>query len=478
MIVDLFAGPGGWSEGLRSLGLADVGFEWDAAACATRAAAGHLTVRADVADYPTEPLRSRVEGLIASPPCQAFSVAGKQQGRPTAFLAALEGRYDAEAVRADIAGQLVVREAWELDKAKLSDEHPEWWEERTIDLGGELVVEEYLTDEGRAAVVALIGPPPEVEDERGMFMAEVVRWADDLRPEWIACEQVPPGLGMWQLFARWLGERGYSTWCGVLNAADYGVPQTRRRAILMASRVRRVAPPAPTHCDQRHSPSLFLAPWVSMAEALGWDGAVLRHSFGESSAESWTPHLVESERPAPTVDTKARGWTVETRGDRQTPGGNEFDADAPSWALTEKARSWKVRSNQRTSSTGDYYERDADRPSPTLTEHTRTWKAWPHLAPATTVAGDPRITARCHHDDGSQGAEARTTEQVREGDYDGTQPIRLTVEEALVLQSFPADYPVQGSRTAKFRQVGDAVPPRLAAAIVEALLGGHRRPAA
>jgi DNA (cytosine-5)-methyltransferase 1 len=38
-ILDLFAGPGGWSEGLRLLGLADVGIETDDATCATRAAA-------------------------------------------------------------------------------------------------------------------------------------------------------------------------------------------------------------------------------------------------------------------------------------------------------------------------------------------------------------------------------------------------------------------------------------------------------
>ncbi|MDX3358064.1 hypothetical protein PV703_33215 [Streptomyces sp. ME01-24h] len=31
LIADLFAGPGGWSEGARMLGLADVGLEWDEA---------------------------------------------------------------------------------------------------------------------------------------------------------------------------------------------------------------------------------------------------------------------------------------------------------------------------------------------------------------------------------------------------------------------------------------------------------------
>jgi len=41
-ILDHFAGPGGWSEGLRLLGLAeDVGIEFEANAVATARAAGH-----------------------------------------------------------------------------------------------------------------------------------------------------------------------------------------------------------------------------------------------------------------------------------------------------------------------------------------------------------------------------------------------------------------------------------------------------
>ncbi|MFI0225081.1 hypothetical protein [Streptomyces lydicus] len=45
-VLDLFAGPGGWSEGLRALGLRDVGIEIDPAACATRTAALHPLVAA------------------------------------------------------------------------------------------------------------------------------------------------------------------------------------------------------------------------------------------------------------------------------------------------------------------------------------------------------------------------------------------------------------------------------------------------
>lgn len=39
-----------------------------------------------------------------------------------------------------------------------------------------------------------------------------------------------------------------------------------------------------------------------------------------------------------------------------------------------------------------------------------------------------------------------------------------------MLQTFPPDYPWQGTRTAQYRQVGDAVPPLLAHRIVAAVM--------
>ncbi|SJN36970.1 DNA-cytosine methyltransferase [Microbacterium esteraromaticum] len=39
---------------------------------------------------------------------------------------------------------------------------------------------------------------------------------------------------------------------------------------------------------------------------------------------------------------------------------------------------------------------------------------------------------------------------------------RITVEEAAAIQTFPNDVPWQGAQSARFRQIGNAVPPKLA----------------
>ena len=386
-IVDLFRGPGGWSEGLRTLGLSDIGLEWDSAAARTAHAAGHLGIQCDVAQYPTAPFAGRAKGLIASPPCQAWSRAGKRGG---------------------LADQPLVHQA-------------------VHDLA-----------DGRNTRAELLA---QCRDERSLLAAEPMRWLYDLRPEWVCMEEVPDVLPLWRQYAQHLRDWGYSVWTGELNAADYGVPQTRKRAILIASRVRRVTAPAPTHSQHDHGDGLFgesLLPWVSMAEALGW----------------------------------TTGLTVNTRGERKTPGGNEFPADRPSWALTEKTRSWVLHTNRNQQPDGSRQTADPyTAPAPAFTAKAGgQWVLRSRRDSEAWVAKEgPRENRR-----GDQPAPTFTGEAHRwswADDEDGPEPVRITVAEAAVLQSFRPDYPFQGTKTKAFEQVGNAVPPLLAARIVAAATG-------
>lgn len=77
------------------------------------------------------------------------------------------------------------------------------------------------------------------------------------------------------------------------------------------------------------------------------------------------------------------------------------------------------------------------------------------------INADPRVSEPGHHDSEESGSQQRNA-------------VRVTVQEAAVLQGFPADYPFQGSRTAQFRQIGNAVPPPLAKAVLSALIEGCR----
>jgi DNA (cytosine-5)-methyltransferase 1 len=295
-----------------------VGLEWDAAACATAKAAGHARIRTDVAAYPTDAFGT-VDGFISSPPCQAWSMAGNRKG--------------------------------ELDRAnchRLAD--------RMADGDDSLDWTEW-------------------EDPRSHLVSQPVRWVRDLRPEWVALEEVPAVLGLWEHFARIFRSWGYSVWTGVLCAADYGVPQTRVRVILMASRVATVHPPLPTHAEDPQGADLFgghVSEWVSMADAIGWG---------------------YTRRPSPTICA-----------------GNNGKQSGAEWG-----------------------------------------------------GSGTRAAMRA----------ARGTPDWRERGGNGPDAYRLSVEDAARLQSFRPDYSWQGTRTRGYEQIGNAVPPMLAAHVLAALGAGE-----
>ncbi len=201
--VDLFCGCGGLSTGLLDAGI-DVRLGVDNyAPCLetfdlNHAARGSRSLRADVRALRGEDLKAMagdpIDLLVGGPPCQPFSVAGKQQ--------ALGDR------RGDLIFEFV-----------------------------------RLLDETRAAAFIFENVPNLGSVAKGEILASLLA----------AFESV-----------------GYTASAGVLLAADYGVPQMRKRLFIVGTRERGSVPfpPPASHVPQINSQLTLGLPYVTASDAL------------------------------------------------------------------------------------------------------------------------------------------------------------------------------------------------------------------
>ncbi|MFF1710728.1 DNA cytosine methyltransferase [Streptomyces sp. NPDC058268] len=230
--MDLFAGPGGLDIAATIMGVESIGVEWDDPTRATRTAAGLRTTREkDVAELgPCDPEVVDANVLTGGPPCQTFSVAGNREGHQALedvkrLATRLGGHQDAAAFEA----------AWKEVKAE--------------------------TDA--------------MSDDRTGLVLQPLRWIMEAklkreRPyEVIVLEQVPTVLPVWKHYVGILRAAGYAADAHVLQAEEFGVPQTRRRAVLIAryrptDENRTVDFPGRTH--QRYRPGVERLPETRESE--------------------------------------------------------------------------------------------------------------------------------------------------------------------------------------------------------------------
>lgn len=466
--LDLFAGTG-WGVACQRLGIVEYGVEVMSEARAVRKANGMNTMYADVWDGLLGDVRPRLlteeeraerlrvmakpveewdwyDLLIASPPCQTFSMAGSGKGRQALdeVLATIDERLylDPEALRA------------------FGEKH---------------------------------------DPKTALVLTPLAHIARDT-PLYVVLEQVPPVLPVWERYAEEMRRWGYSVWTGNLQAEQYGVPQTRKRAILIARADGREAKaPTPTH--SRYYPrdakrlDEGILPWVSMADALGW-GMTERPMVTAGNAVGRAEGIGGSGGKAAVVREKERGAWI----GNQVPGGatdyQRRDTELPAPTVTSGARSAKLHRGDaeqvRTGMGKGMIERHGDRkgrdvldpaftvlggdggncqdpelgrpgvyntptgrPAPTVTaggtetggaevfgRHGRAIvdriaEEWHEERPATTVAGDSRVWPPGHKVNADD--ERRLGDEAREryGDRAGTKASRVTVAEAAALQSYP-----------------------------------------
>jgi DNA (cytosine-5)-methyltransferase 1 len=448
--LDLFAGTG-WGVACQRLKvIKEKGVEIMPEAIATRTANGMETIYPDV----WEGLRLTKEqhearygryGLkIASPPCQTFSLAGKGAGR-----AALDE----------------VLEAIEMNAYKDADALLAFGEKHDMR-------------------TALVLTP----------LAFV--WRD--RPKLVAWEQVPTVLPVWEACAEVMREWGYDVKVEVLNAEQYGVPQTRKRAILVARLGGPVHLPIPTHSKYYSRTPERLDPgvqkWVSMAEALGWGDASQTICHGVQKHSARRPMT----EPAATIafghDSASVGFAKADVGDhlvlRAAKRDGGFEPVTVEQAAILQSYPGILRSNYGTGGdASNRGERSADQPAPTLTSKAdrNKWDGERNMSTeeAAALQTYPVVFRNGNQAHASKrpldapaptimfGARSNKVEwmDARLASDPAASGERVTVSEASTLQTYEPPFIWCGTKTKQFLQIGNAVPPLLAEAILAALIG-------
>ena len=223
--LELFAGAGGAALGLEAAGFEHLAcVEWDEDACATLEAAGLPAVRGDVRDL------SLYEGMApdllwSSFPCQAWSTAGKRKGAQDE------------------------RNMWPATEAAIDFTGPTWFVGENV---AGLTYHKGACKKGKSCLGPELCP--------NAYLNQVI--LKDLRKhfDWVD----------WRM----------------LDSADYGVPQRRRRVFILAG-PRPIKWPEPTHGNpNKTQDDLFapkLEPWSTVRQALGlaaWGTATGRSGNG------------------------------------------------------------------------------------------------------------------------------------------------------------------------------------------------------
>ena len=129
-------------------------------------------------------------------------------------------------------------------------------------------------------------------DRRRSLMGTFTGLVDSMRPDHVLAENVPMfvGCASHRRMIQTLKRRGYSYDDDMVDAADYGVPQHRRRYVLLASRTRPVRIPAETHGAglARHRTVHDAIASYPPVEQGGSHAAVPNHCAGGLSEKTWS----------------------------------------------------------------------------------------------------------------------------------------------------------------------------------------------
>lgn len=293
------------------------------------------------------------------------------------------------------------------------------------------------------ADVVIGGPPCQsfslagnrnVEDARGQLVWKYIHIIEQVKPKAFVFENVTgllsaknsQGEKIIELLKVAFKEIGYTIEQQVMNAADYGVPQRRKRVLIVGLKNKKFIFPKPTHSED----GIKLKRYVSVEEALGdlpeaitdENGVVNYDAPAQCEFQKFVRRNVPiTEHFIPQMSELDKYIVCHVK-----PGGNYMDIPAD-------VNSSRIRRLQQEGGHTTCYGRlTSEKPSYTIN----------------TYFNRPNVGCNIH--------------------YSANRLI--TVREALRLQSFPDDYKiVSSSKQGRNLIVGNAVPPMLASVLAREL---------
>ena len=270
-----------------------------------------------------------------------------------------------------------------------------------------------------------------LEDSRNELIKVFLNYCEQLQPRFILMENVAEMKNGFEkaytdeILSR-LDDEGYTVTYAVLNSADYGVPQRRRRAFFIANRDGvRIKPPEQTHSKENGSGLFGFSSHITV-----WD------AIGDLPSRCHTDN-----------DDKQSEYDCEPFSDfqRLMRNGNKTVAN-------HFARFLQPKQFERLSSI------EPGQGMKDLPAHLRTKGGYSGAyGRLTKEMIAPTITRWVFHPGSGRWGHPVDTRL-------------LTIREIARIQSFPDDYEFVGSYVQRAGQLGNAVPPLLAQKIVESML--------
>lgn len=140
------------------------------------------------------------------------------------------------------------------------------------------------------------------QDPRNDLVLEMARLIGEIKPKMIMMENVPgivtKGKAILQGFVEKLQSMGYVVNHGILQMADYGVPQSRRRFVLLAGLRFEVKLPKATHAWKPNEKNA-LKPWVTIDKVIRnmSKPVTLSHAIKNGCPQKFNWHVVRDLKP-------------------------------------------------------------------------------------------------------------------------------------------------------------------------------------